>query len=50
MALRPKANDAHRLHGQILEATGNKEKAIAAYKIAYELAPAQKDLVLKSEL
>ena len=47
--MRPRAVDAHRLMGQVQEGLGNKEKAVVAYKTAYELGDGQKDLVLKSE-
>ncbi|XP_047739959.1 E3 SUMO-protein ligase RanBP2 isoform X2 [Hyalella azteca] len=47
LAVRPKAIDGHRLLGQILEANGKKEKAVLAYKTAYELGDGQKDLVIK---
>lgn len=49
LSVRPKAVDAHRLLGQIYEGLGNKEKAIQAFKNAYELGDGQKDLVLKSK-
>ncbi|KAF2363400.1 Zinc finger RanBP2-type [Trinorchestia longiramus] len=47
LSVRPKAIDAHRLMGQIHEASGNAEKAVLAYKTAYELGDGQKDLVIK---
>ena len=37
LSARPKAIDAYRLLGQIYEASGTKEKAVCAYKTAYEL-------------
>lgn len=49
LSVRPKAIDAHRLLGQVHEARGNKDKAVLAYKTAYELGDGQKDLVIKSE-
>ncbi|XP_064087271.1 RANBP2-like and GRIP domain-containing protein 5/6 [Macrobrachium nipponense] len=47
LSVRPKANDAHRLLGQIFESLILKEKAVQAYKTAYELGEGQRDLVLK---
>ncbi|XP_050685892.1 E3 SUMO-protein ligase RanBP2-like isoform X2 [Eriocheir sinensis] len=47
LTVRPRAMDAHRLLGQVHEGLGNKEKAVQAYKTAYELGEGQKDLVLK---
>ncbi|XP_066979899.1 E3 SUMO-protein ligase RanBP2 isoform X2 [Macrobrachium rosenbergii] len=47
LSVRPKANDAHRLLGQIFESLNMKEKAVQAYKTAYELGEGQRDLVLK---
>ncbi|KAK8396428.1 hypothetical protein O3P69_005465 [Scylla paramamosain] len=47
LMVRPRAVDAHRLLGQVQEGLGNKEKAVQAYKTAYELGEGQKDLLLK---
>ncbi|XP_042203503.1 ranBP2-like and GRIP domain-containing protein 3 isoform X1 [Homarus americanus] len=47
LTVRPKASDAHRLMGQILELQDNKVMALEAYKTSYHLGQIQKDLVLK---
>ena len=47
--MKPKASDAHKLLGQIYEGLGKKDKAVQAYKTAYELSKEQKDVVQKSK-
>ena len=50
ISVRPKAVDAHKLLGQIFEGLNKKDKAIHAYKTAYDLNNGQKDVVLKSKI
>ncbi len=47
LQVRENSTAAHKHLGQVLEALGQKDKAVASYKTVYELDPSQKDAVLK---
>lgn len=47
LSVRENSAVAHKFHGQVLEALGQRERALASYKISYDLDQSQKDVVLK---